>query len=303
MAARHSSRSGVFLALALGAGGGCTAYSTQKNLPLDCNVTNAYQLRIVDKLNELTLPPQAPTQPFWTTADHSVDAGGTGSMYDAIAPITDGSLCGTTAALEFTGAHNDDWGSLSGYSTWGTLDASAYEGLAFWARSPGNTSKSFTMLFGDPNTYSAGAVDAPPMAPYNCKNYPSADGGVSSSGPIVDPGTGQVLSSGSLTAPSPPDACNNYYQAVLTVTNDWQFYTIPFAQFQQTAEPNRVPNADLATVGTAPGTSLITSALMLFELRFPREAVIDLWMSNLAFYRKAPVTDAGTDGAIDAPHP
>ncbi|HVZ85913.1 MAG TPA: hypothetical protein VHG72_03040 [Polyangia bacterium] len=296
MAAPHSSRTGVWLALALGAAGGCTAYSTLKsNVSLDCSITNAYDFKIIDHLNQVTSEGQGA---FWTSADHS-DAGAASMSAQGVA-LTDGARCGETAALEITGAHNDDWGSLSGYNNLGTFDASAYEGLSFWARSPGPSSKSFTVLLADPNCYNPATDPTPPTA--YCTNY-STDGGTSSTGVVTDPSTGMVLSSGTLTAPPLPDACTNYYQAVVTVTAGWQLYTIPFGQFQQTAEPNRVPNTDLTVVGTAPGTALLTSALKLLDIRFPRESVIDLQLSDLGVYRRASTTDAGADGAVDAAQP
>jgi hypothetical protein len=87
----------------------------------------------------------------------------------------------------------------------------------------------------------------------------------------------------------------------MVVTSEWRFYPIPFSAFQQADNPNRVPNTALTDVGTVPRTGLLTSALRTLILRAPKEAEMDLWLNNLAFYRKKGVTtgaDAGPDAVL-----
>jgi hypothetical protein len=284
-------RRALLLAIALGGAFGCSAYSTYKTVPLDCTVVNGYQFKTIDAFDT---PGSAP---LWTSADCT-----TGSvMAVSEVALTDGPVCGNTAALEIQASDNDQWGSLTGYNNFGPRDASAYQGISFWARSPGDTTKGFTILLDDPNTNTDTGV-TPPIG--NCTVYPTVDAGAcgSTSGPatIVDPGTGAILSSGTLTAPPLPNACGNGYTTVELVTGNWSFYTIPFGAFQQIKDPNLVPNVDLPETGSAPGTSLITSALLDLTFRMQKAAIMNLQISNLAFYRAKGWVPSGADGGVDA---
>jgi hypothetical protein len=275
------------LALACGGAFGCTAYATNKTVPVNCSVEDAYDFKSVDNFE---MPPM---QPMWTTADCTPGA----LMTVTEASLPDGSRCGSTVALEIQASRNADWGSLAGYNGFGPRDGSAYEGISFWARGAVDSNKAFTLSLDDPNT-AAGTVGT------TCTTYPTPDAGactLAASTTIIDPATGMVLSSGTLTAPPLPDQCGNAYTVVVLVTGDWQLYTIPFGRFQQGATPNRVPNAELAATGSAAGTTLITSQLMLFGLRLPKALATDLWIDDLAFYRHKGWAPPGRDGGVDGP--
>jgi hypothetical protein len=221
---------GVFLFM--GGALGCTAYPTLKDMPLDCSADSGYELQTIDNYEMVG------AANLWDSGDTT-----TANVSVAVESLTDGTRCGSTAALVIRSVHNNDWGSLFGFNNFGPRDESAYEGLSFWARAPGNTTKGFTMLLDDPNTASSTAVTS------NCKLYQTADGGTG--GPtmtVYDPSTGMAIS-GSTTAAPPPDACGNSYSVVAVLTTDWRFYTFPFATFLQTAMPNRVPNSSLSQTG------------------------------------------------------
>jgi len=273
---------GPVLVLALGGAGGCEAYPTVKQLPLDCTVEDGYEIQMVDRFETVG------AAPLWTTGDEtfgsnvSVEVGG----------ISDGTRCDSMAALVIHSLHNNDWGSLFGFNTFGPRDASAYEGMSFWARAPGNTTKTFTMLLNDPNTSENSA------GPTNCMVYDSTDGGTAQPmGTTVDP-NGNVISGTSNVAP-PADACGNGYTTAVVVTTAWRFYTVPFSQFKQAPTPNRVPNASLPLTGNVPGNGLLTNSLLSLVLRMPKGAVMDLWIDNLGLYRKAETT-VSADGGLDA---
>jgi hypothetical protein len=277
--------SGVLFLLIAG-GAGCNAYPTLKNLPLDCSVEGAYDFQSPPVDNFETVGVAG----LWTSGDTA-----TPDLSVDVEAITDGSRCGSTAALVIRSRHNNDWGSLFGFNNFGGptgRDESMYEGMSFWARAPGNTTKGFTILMDDPNTASSSTITS------YCMLY-STDGGTS--GPtttIYDPSTGMAIS-GTTTAAPPPDACGNSYSTTVTVTADWRLYTIPFGSFQQGPMPNRVPNTALTVTGSAPGTSLLTSAILNLTLRMPKEADMELWLDNLSFYRKKGV-GVGNDGGADA---
>ena len=290
--------SGVFF-LALGGALGCNAYPTLKNVPIDCTADSAYEFQYI-----YTFDTTASTT-FFGSGDH-LDADV--SAMPAVQTLTDGDRCGSTTALLLHTEHNNDWGSLFGLYSFGSKDESAYQGLSFWARSPGNTSKAFTILLDDSNTYSAVpaicSLDAgTPAAPVDsgsavCTNYCKPDGGSTGMAYGINVLTGQPIGGATTTAP-PPDACGNQYYVVAQVTSGWQFYTFPFTEFRQLPEPNMVgPNGHFTNTGDlAPVTDLVTSALMGLTFRMPPEADMNLWLSHLGFYRKK----TGGDGGVDAP--
>ncbi len=295
-------RTSVGLALlALGGAFGCNAYPTLKNVPIDCNADSAYDFQYIYSFDTTTASLQ-----FYGSGDHpDADV----STTPIVQPLTDGARCGSTTALLLHSYHNDDWGSLFGIYAFGPRDESAYQGLSFWARSPGNTTKAFTALLDDTNTENlampatcsldAGTAPSPvDGGSVVCKNYCMPDGGTSGVGYGIDTTTGLPIGGATTTAP-PADACGNSYYVVPQVTSGWQFYTFPFTEFRQLAEPNRVPNAHFPGTESSPGTHLLTSALMGLTFRMPPEADMNLWLSHLGFYRKKTGGDAGVDTPQD----
>ena len=284
---------------------GCTTYPTLKAaVPLDCSVEDPYefQLPMIDNFETVTIPGMAPDG--WFVSGDSL-----GIPTVDVEALADGTRCGSTAALVFksqAGHTNNDWGSIVGKYSFGTAgvhDESMYEGLSFWARAPGNTSKSFTILLGDANTScggtpspDGGACSEPPGA--YCRTYSTDGGNALPQGTYIDPMTGMAISGTTMQAP-PPDACGNAYFVVATVTPGWQLYTVPFGKFQQGSMPNRVPNDVFTMVGSVPGTTLLTTKLESFTIRYPREATVELWIDNLTFYRKKG-SATGSDGGSDA---
>jgi hypothetical protein len=285
--------------LALAGLGGCTAYATKKDLPIDCTVQNAYDIDNIDTEFSMSwFSHDSTTDAGWTSGDAGPPPNG---ILTKAVPIPDGALCGDTMALHVaSGNYYNDWGSVFGFYSFGKKVETTREGLSFWARAPGNTNKSLTILFDDPNTYHPGAmctfpgeIIPPGDAGCNCTTYCTPDGGVASTGPITD-GNGNVLSSGTSTAPLPANACGNSYFTQVVLTADWRFYTIPFAAFQQqTHSPDKVPNSDLKQTGTAPGTYLLTSSIWNMTFRTPKAAPFDLWFDRIGFYGPKGPGDGG----------
>jgi hypothetical protein len=264
------------LFLVLAGTSGCDTYSTLKDAPIDCTVDDGYEFLTLgnnfDNVGDGV---------FWSSGDNTPDkvVGDDASGNVSVRTIPDGPRCDSSAAVVLRAAGNNDWGCLFGSNNVGApRDASAYEGLSFWARAPGNTTKGFIVLLDDPNTT---VID--PL-PHNCTNLGSTTGGPQTI--IVSVDGQNVQTSSGATRPTYPEECGNSYAAPMLVTGEWAFYTVPFAQFQQTALPNRVPNAVLTQVGTAPGTALLTDKIYTLIIRFPKEATVELWLDNLAFYRK-----------------
>ncbi|HVV50226.1 MAG TPA: hypothetical protein VHO06_11240 [Polyangia bacterium] len=284
----------VALACALGGTLGCTAYATKKSLPIDCSVMNAYDLdNAVD--NDFGYIFGANDATRDASVGHSVDT------------IPDGPICGDKTALHITGVSFNDWGSLFSFYQFTKLDEATREGMSFWARAPGESNKGITVLLDDPNTKNWSAncmadggvkVAIPPGdAGAYCTTYctPDAGSGTTATAPVYDPASGAPLSSGNSTAQLPANACGNSYQIELSLTSDWKFYTIPFAEFQQQPNQDRVPNPSLEMVGPAPGTAMLTQALWELTVRMPKGAPYEFWFDRVGFYSKK-TTDGGSDG-------
>jgi len=289
---------------ALGSALGCSTYSTYRPVTLDCTVDSAFELDPIDMGTAFSYGDPTP----------GAYPGPTGTPPPTVTMLPDGPRCTSTSALEIILRGYKDWGSaVAFYGFHAPLpvtfrDASASEGLSFWARAPGPTAKAFTVVFDDYNTTdptplppgSTNPADDPDPTDSNCTSYSAPDGGTNG-GQIVngiDPMTGQVISSGSITV-TPPNTCGNSFQVVVRTTSDWQFYVLPFSAFHQTAMPNRVPNKVLTETGSAPGSNLLTAKLALMTLRFAKESDVDLWIDKLGFYRSKGV-GAGADGGADA---
>ncbi len=295
MKLERTSATVVFLAL-VGAVA-CTAYPTFKNLPLACDAEAGYELLTIetrsgDGMANLWGSSDTPDASTYVCGDPLF------RVQTCVEPIPDGPRCGNATALVMRSAGNNDWGSLFGINNFGPRDASAYEGLAFWARAPGNTTKEFTILLGDTNTTCLGmAADGGvcDTQPSNCITYAGADGGT---GTGVTDGTGMLLP-GTISSAPERDQCGNVYSVPRVVTGDWAFYTIPFSAFQQGAMPNRVPNALLTQTGPVPGTALLTGKLLSLGFRMPKAAIMELWLDKVSFYRKAGT--GGGDAGVDAP--
>ena len=262
---------------ALGAAPGCDPYTTLKDIPIDCGADDGYEFLSVGN-NFDTIDENV----FWGAGDSTPGkVAGDDKGYVFVESIPDGPRCDSSAAAVLRAAGNNDWGCLFGSNNVGApRDASSYEGVSFWARSPGNTTKSFVMLLNDPNT----AIVAGVGVTSNCIDL---GGGENNPNITVSIDGQSVPTSGGATRPILPNECGNGYTATMMVTSEWAFYTVPFGRFQQDPKPNRVPNEVLTQVGTAPGTALLTDKLLTLIIRMPKEARTELWLDNLAFYRQA----------------
>lgn len=268
--------------------GACGAYPTQKApSPIHCADESRYDFD----------PGTLPASNMYTAVDST--PGAAQSVVEEMIP--GGALCGATSSLVLKAAGNKDWGSLVGFHTFANSgmyrDESAYEGLSFWARAPGSTNNSFTLLLDDANTYTPDGDPGVVVPGINCVKPVPIAGGNGATG--TDPGTGTSISTGPNVAAA-PNACGNGYSTVISLTMDWRFYAVPFARFQQTAMPNRVPNQALTETGPVKENGLLTSKLKNMVFRMPKEMATELWIAKLAFYRSKGSATAG-DGGISAP--
>ena len=254
------------LLLGLGGAVGCSAYPTFKDAPINCSVEDEYDF-----------DPNPPSMTFSCYGDSTPDS--------SVGVGAGGGVCGGQPAIVLRSSHNDDWGSTCNGSSFGPLDRSSYEGVSFWARAPGNTSKGFTISLSDANNTDKSLGG-------NCTTYTIPDGGVAGATitTFMDPSNPNTFISGTAIASRLPDECGNNhgngYDLAMAVTSEWVLYTIPWGRFTQWAYPNRVPNSVLTETGNVPGTGLLTNELFSLAIRPSKEVQFELWIDKLGFYRK-----------------
>jgi hypothetical protein len=274
----------------------CITSAERTPYSLDCDAGAPYTLSVYENY-ELSDPSNL--APWYGAGDFTPGATITttpnGSTIPAT-PIEGNGRCGSQYALLLEAHGHHDWGSTFGdyrigtYSTPAPLDVSQYEGVTFWARDPGYTSrydgpttKSIALnlidVHGTPNIATGYMVtyDGGP-----CTNY------------ILDAGTAMNIPASTATGSTPTgsmpvspivypaDACNNaQFTVPIVLSDEWQLYTIPFSAFKENALPNREPNG------------LDVSALMSFTITVPKEEQLELWIDDFGFYRTN-ARDAGT---------
>jgi len=173
-----------------------------------------------------------------------------------------GGRCGSSAALVLTSHGHTDWGGGFGeYQTAAApVDASAYEGVSFWARATGfGTSSGFLLTINDRDTSMMGGVCIQRMAQdVAAGTYTYNEGGM-----LVPVG-------GALPG---PDDCGNSFQRPVFARREWYLHRLPFASFLQTPNPNRIP------------TGIDRSGLYQFSINIPKDSNIELWIDDFGLYR------------------
>jgi len=174
-----------------------------------------------------------------------------------------------------------------------------FEGISFWARSPGNTDKTFMLYVDDGRT-----IVLPPPPPTDGGLRPEAtdqDQDLDGDGRV---GPGDIARGTRCRLPPPqalgepacyrggaqapatptrvpePDECGNQFHTYVTTTEDWQLFLLPWDQLIQWPCPNRllggIDHADIAKI----------------EIKFIQGSTYDLWLDNIEFYRRR--VDAGS---------
>lgn len=175
-----------------------------------------------------------------------------------------------------------------------------YEGISFWARSPGNTDKTFMLNVDDGRTIVLPPEPpAPPLAsgliPATAADQDLDGDGFVGAGdiaretrcrlpPAQDLGRpacyyGGALPPSTATRVPEPDECGNQFHTYVTTTEDWQLILLPWSQLQQWPCPNRLDG------GIDPND------IAKLEIRLVQGTNYDIWLDNIAFYRRR--ADAG----------
>jgi hypothetical protein len=277
---------------------GCSS-TPRPALTVDCSVQNQYVFSLDDPKNPLGEKYTSQTPSWFGYGDSTpgavpadaapvsdaADAAPPSSIPPVSMPIENGGICGAQYALFLQSSGHNDYGSgfgdyaFAGFNAGGAcgadggpvtaahyVDASAYEGLSFWARNPGETTKGVILELTDIHSAQVTCPTAGQCVPY------SNDAG--SNMYVTMGGNGTLPQGSSVASPQPPaDACGNNFTYPLLTTGEWQLYTIPFSSFHQGFQPDRARGG------------LDTAHLALMTIVVPKEAVIDLWVANLGFYR------------------
>jgi hypothetical protein len=241
----------------------CSSSIDPRTATVDCSASDAYTFDILQ-------PMEGTDAPWFGFGDAT--PGATNAF--ALTPIPEG-RCESSAALVLSTRGYTDWGAGFGeYQTaMAPVDASEYEGVSFWARAGGfGTSSGFVLSINDRNTDPGGMVcTEPEVTDVVDGAYTYNEAG------MVVPVGGEL--------PSASD-CGNAFMRVVTLTRRWQLYTLPFASFQQQAQPNRSP------------TGIDRSALYQFAINLPNDSIVELWLADLGLYRRRTSEDldpAGTE--------
>lgn len=229
---------------------GCSSSLDPRVLEIDCSEGDAYELNVLQAM-------EGTTASWFGFGDMTPGA----TQVIALQPIPEG-RCGSTTALVFEAHGYDDWGAGFGeYQTaMAPADASAYEGVSFWARVGDGASTGFQMTLSDRNTDPTGMVCIEPeTTDVLAGAYTYNEAG------MVVPIGGEL--------PSPQD-CGNVFVRVVSVTREWHLYLLPFESFQQEAQPNRSP------------VGIDRSALYQFSINIPKDSAVELWLDDLGLYRR-----------------
>ncbi len=208
--------------------------------------------------------------------------------------------CGDTGIIRLKASGHNFYGTGFGDYAHNNNPANGtgYEGISFWARSPGNTDKTFLLSVDDaqtillrPSAPDAGGLPAPMTGDQDL----DGDGFI---------GPGDIVSGTSCRLPPPdtlvrvacygsaslppaaatrvpePNECGNQFHAYVTTRDEWHLFLVPWDELAQWPCPNRLPGG------------IDRSHIAGFTVKFIQGSTYDLWLDNIRFYRRR--LDAGS---------
>lgn len=269
---------------------GCGEGNRSESEPTDCSIESAYEFRSISDFTG--------SDPGWFLYTDPTPGGFPDASESSDVPIDqlegDG-RCGDTRALKLEAYGHNFWGT--GFGDWAhnssssRADGTGYEGISFWVRSAPNRDMQFLLNVDDRRTAvlppeSTGGSPAPAtasdqdldgdgyigagdiVAGTECRLPPSSDyGEVACYNGGVDPPSNAVRI---------PDAdeCGNAFHTLVQATTEWQLKFVPWRDLVQWPCPNRLEG------GIDP------SDIAKFEIKFEQGTHYELWIDNIAFYRR-----------------
>jgi hypothetical protein len=280
---------------------GCGEVSAPSNA-VDCSVEDAYEFR---NISNFTGDPG--TQAGWFLYADNTPGGFPDPRVTSnvlVTPIPAPGRCGDTSMIQLRAYGHNFYGT--GYGSYGNhapntrADGTGYDGISFWARSPGASDKTFMLYVDDGRTLLmplAAPVEGEPL-PRAMDGDQDLDGdGFMGSGDIAagtecripppqelgDPACykGGVQPPATPSRVPEPDECGNQFHTYVTTTEQWQLFRIPWKELAQWPCPNRF----------AGGIDIADIAQIQIELIQGTD--YDIWLDNIAFYRLR--TDAAAE--------
>lgn len=244
---------------------GCGQNDRHPTDAVDCTVADAYETKNISNFS-------GGLGSWFTYADNT--PGGELLALGATQPTR----CGDAAMAEVkVSGHNFYGGGFGNWELGGIrANGTGYEGISFWARSPGNSDKTFTLYVDDGRTI---VLPDPDTAPGDtspgtrCRRPPPESLGRAACyyGAALPPSTP--------TRVPEADECGNRFHTTVTTTENWQLFLLPWDRLVQFPCPNRLEGgidpADIAGL----------------EIKFVQGSTYDLWLDNFEFYRRR--ADAG----------
>ncbi|MGC4091415.1 MAG: hypothetical protein QM756_26755 [Polyangiaceae bacterium] len=265
---RRLSSSLTFLsALCVAALLGACSSNKRAPIPLDCSVLDDYELKPNTFFNDTK---------WFSASDQSRYPDGGRSVANWKSPYAiDPAVCGLTEGLQFVSYGNHDWGSALGKYGYeaqlpDTRDASAYDGLSFWAKS--SFDRSFAITLADSESISIMTpADAGGCVPQtvDAGDPRAIDAGIKVEFPNPDfyasDNTGLPVANG----------CGNAWTAQLVTTDRWEFYTMPWQAFVQLTLDARVRYEGIDKEN-----------ILSINIRAPKDSNVDTVFANFAWYRQ-----------------
>jgi hypothetical protein len=211
--------------------------------------------------------------------------------------------CGSTGALKIEAYGNNFWGS--GFGDWAhnapasQADGTGYQGIGFWARSAPNTDKTFLLSVDDEQTLTMARTtpDAGSLPPATASDQDLDGDGLLGPGDIAagslcrlpppqrigDPACyyGGSQAPDAVTRVPEPGECGNAFHLWVTITDDWQYFLVPWSQLVQWPCPNRLAGG------------IHAGAIRKLEVRLAQGTHYEFWLDDISFYRSRADADAG----------
>jgi hypothetical protein len=253
---------------------GCGADFSRPAPQPDCAAAAGYDLSILIDARKITgAPPTTPGYGFGDSSPGSMLNGhgpGPGIPSGLIQDVLDPTLtCGEARVVDIKSTGHNDYGSSVFIDLNGAVGTGT-EGISFWARSVGSTNSAIAELSNYDTTSGKGGCVDPPTA--------SMTAGSSTSTTTTTPG-GSATNQQPNYEP-PPGTCDNFFQTTVQFTSLWKLYILPYEQFAQMQQPNRIAS------GFDP------AKLYFFAIQIQKEADFEIWIDQISAY-KTVSADAG----------
>jgi hypothetical protein len=171
--------------------------------------------------------------------------------------------CGSSFALNMRAGHPSTgaeplnlWGGVMGFQFSPALDASDYEGVAFWGRVGNQSRQSYRVQLTEKHTD---------------ESYRGDDGAYDETGNPVPPGVQGSICNPQTALGESDTGCDKFGNYVLN-THDWHFFRLPFSEMRQSGWGRTAEYFD---------TQGILSIVFSYEV-----GSWNIWIDDVALYKR-----------------